>query len=138
VGAYPRFVHESALVAAIRAALPDVQAIYVFGSRARGDHGAESDVDLAVLCPRPLPATARWEMQQRLAALAHRDVDLVDLHNASTVLHVNVLDDARVLYDGAPFERALFEATACADYARLQEERREILRQVARDGRVYA
>jgi hypothetical protein len=42
-----------------------------------------------------------------------------------------------VLFDAAPFERALFEATACADYARLQEERRAILEQVARDGRVY-
>ncbi len=127
----------SAVVSALRSAFPDLQAIYLFGSAARGDARADSDLDLAVLCARPIPAAVRWELQGRLAALAHRDVDLVDLRNASAVLRVNVLDDGRLLYDGVPFERALFEATACADYARLQEERREILEQVARDGRVY-
>lgn len=29
----------------------DASAIYVFGSRARGDHGPDSDVDIMVLCP---------------------------------------------------------------------------------------
>jgi predicted nucleotidyltransferase len=130
-------VDESALVTSLRSTLPDVQAMYVFGSVARGDERAGSDLDLAVLCPRPLPSATRWELQGRLAALVHRNVDLVDLRAASAVLRVNVLDDARLLYDGAPFERALFEATACADYARLQEERREILEQVIRDGHVY-
>jgi predicted nucleotidyltransferase len=104
---------------------------------ARGDARPGSDIDLAILCPRPLPAAARWALQEKLASLAHRNVDLVDLRAASAVLRVNVLDDAQLLYEGAPFERALFEATACADYARLQEERRDILAQVVRDGRVY-
>lgn len=33
------------------AALPFVDAIYLFGSRARGDHRERSDIDLAILCP---------------------------------------------------------------------------------------
>jgi len=32
------------------AALPFVDAIYLFGSRARGDHRERSDIDLAVFC----------------------------------------------------------------------------------------
>ena len=32
-------------------ALPFVEAIYLYGSRARGDHDDWSDIDLAVLCP---------------------------------------------------------------------------------------
>ena len=32
-------------------ALPFVEAIYLYGSRARGDHSPRSDIDLAVLCP---------------------------------------------------------------------------------------
>ena len=33
------------------AALPFVDAIYLFGSRARGDHRDRSDIDIAILCP---------------------------------------------------------------------------------------
>ena len=33
-------------------ALPFVEAIYLYGSRARGDHDDWSDIDLAVLCPK--------------------------------------------------------------------------------------
>jgi predicted nucleotidyltransferase len=31
--------------------LPFVEAIYIYGSRARGDHSPRSDIDLALLCP---------------------------------------------------------------------------------------
>lgn len=33
-------------------ALPFVEAIYLYGSRARGDHDDWSDIDLAVVCPK--------------------------------------------------------------------------------------
>ncbi len=33
-------------------ALTFVEAIYLYGSRARGDHDDWSDIDLAVLCPK--------------------------------------------------------------------------------------
>jgi predicted nucleotidyltransferase len=32
-------------------ALPFVEAIYLYGSRARGDHRPKSDIDLAIVCP---------------------------------------------------------------------------------------
>lgn len=31
--------------------MPFVDAIYLFGSRARGDHRDRSDIDIAILCP---------------------------------------------------------------------------------------
>jgi predicted nucleotidyltransferase len=31
--------------------LPFVEAIYLYGSRARGDHSPRSDIDLAIFCP---------------------------------------------------------------------------------------
>jgi predicted nucleotidyltransferase len=36
-------------------ALPFVEAIYLYGSRARGDHDDWSDIDLAVVCPSASP-----------------------------------------------------------------------------------
>ena len=32
-------------------ALPQVGAVYLYGSRARGDHAPRADIDLAVACP---------------------------------------------------------------------------------------
>jgi predicted nucleotidyltransferase len=46
-------------------ALPCVEAIYLIGSRARGDHNERSDIDLAVSCP--LASDAEWEHVRTLA-----------------------------------------------------------------------
>ena len=127
----------AAAVSAIREAIPGTIAVYLFGSRARGDAGRESDVDLAVLGPAPLDSLARFELQERIAVELHTSVDLVDLRSASAVLRVQVLEHGELLYEGDPGERARFEVAALSAYARLNEERRGILEDVARTGRVH-
>ncbi|HZN91603.1 MAG TPA: nucleotidyltransferase domain-containing protein [Myxococcales bacterium] len=126
-----------ALVQTIRDAVPDVIAVYLFGSMARGDESVRSDLDLAMLGRGPLDPVFRWELQQRLAVAAGCDVDLVDLRAASTVLRVQVLRDAQLLFESERNARALFEATALSMYARLNEERRGIIEDVLRSGRIY-
>jgi predicted nucleotidyltransferase len=121
----------------VRAFLPDVVALYCFGSFARGDDNADSDVDLAVLPRRPLPATLRFAVQEELARRLGRDVDLIDLRAASTVLRVQVLAADVLLYDGDQAAREVFEAETLSDYARLNEERRGILEDVIARGSVY-
>ena len=69
--------------------------------------------------------------------MAGRDVDLVDLRAASSVLRVQVLRDAQLLFESDPNARALFEATVLSSYARLNEERRGIIEDVMRSGRIY-
>jgi len=117
--------------------VPDVVAVYLFGSVGRGDESAWSDLDLALLGRRRLEPVPRWELQERLAAVAGRDVDLVDLLAASSVLRVQVLRDAQLLLDRDPYARALFEATALSSYAHLNEERRGIVEDALRSGRIH-
>lgn len=121
----------------LRRRLPDLVAIYAFGSRVRGDATAESDFDLAVLPARPLDAVARWELQEALARVIGANVDLVDLTRASTVLRVEILREGRLLFESDVPARELFEATSLGAYARLNDERREILADIARTGRVH-
>ena len=66
------------------------------------------------------------------------DVDLVDLRSASTVLRVEVVAHGRVLHEADSTVRETFEATVLAAYARLNESRRELLRDAIARGRVYA
>lgn len=126
-----------AAVATIRAAMPDVQAIYCFGSTAAGTDGPGSDLDLAVLAPHPLDPIMRFDLQEQLASVVRRPVDLVDLRTASTVMAMQVLAEGELLHDSAPAARGLFEDRAYGSYARLNEERRGILARDAAEGTVY-
>jgi predicted nucleotidyltransferase len=122
----------------IRSRVPDPIAVYVFGSTAAGAVHESSDVDLAVLPREPLTPEARWDLQQELAVALSSDVDLVDLRSASTVMRFQVVTTGELIHDGDPRERAEFEMLALSMYARLNEERKDILEQVRREGRVYA
>ena len=122
----------------IRDRLDDPIAIYLFGSTASAEVHDTSDIDLAVLPREPLATETRWNLQQDLAIALWCDVDLVDLRSASTVMRFQVVTRGDLLYDGDPRKRAEFEMVTLSMYARFNEERREILEQVRRDGRVYA
>lgn len=128
---------DATVIAAIAAAVPDVQAIYRFGSSVTGPVTSDSDVDLAVLAPRPLSVTTRLDMQERLAAALRRPVDLVDLRESSTVMAMQVVSTGLLLHDGDARTRGAFEDRVYSGYARLNEERRGILDRIAREGTVY-
>lgn len=121
----------------IRDACPGVIAVYLFGSSARGDTHSKSDVDLAFLPPEPLDNVERWHLQEDLSVRLHRDVDLVDLRAASTVMKMQVLTDSTVLFESDETARHEFEMHTYSAYALLNEERAGILSDIQERGRVY-
>jgi uncharacterized protein len=127
----------SAAESELRESVPDLIAVYLFGSVARGDANRESDVDLAVLAREPIGSLLRFELEQRLEEKLRQSVDLIDMRKASAVFRVQILKDAAVLVDADPTRRAEFECFALADYARLNEERAGILEDVRRTGSVH-
>jgi predicted nucleotidyltransferase len=70
--------------------------VFLFGSRARGDHRGTSDFDVAVLATHPLPrgllGSIREELEESLVPVP---VDLVDLAEASVALREHVLREGR-------------------------------------------
>jgi predicted nucleotidyltransferase len=116
---------------------PGALAIYQFGSfGTAGEHPA-SDLDLAILPVAPLSPVVRWEAAQKIAQMAGRDVDMVDLLSASTVMRLQVVARGRRLYSANEYQVSDFEDRAFSDYARLNEERRGILKDIQERGRVY-
>jgi len=128
---------DHALIEHIRKSVPSLIALYRFGSQAKGTARPDSDIDLAILARDPIPNIRRFEIAQELAAQLHLDVDLVDLRTASTVMRMQVLSTGTCL--DAPDEPAHreFEMYAYSDYARLNEERREIVKGITERGVVY-
>jgi hypothetical protein len=66
-----------------------------------------------------------------------RQVDLVDLRSATTVMASQIVTTGVLLYDGDPAARGRFEDYVYSAYARLNEERRGILQRIAAEGTVY-
>lgn len=128
---------DNTLIEFVQQAIPDLIALYRFGSQAKGSTRPESDVDLAILARHPLPALRRFELAQELAAQLHHDVDLVDLRTASTVMRMQVISTGECLDTSDESARREFEMYAYSDYARLNEERREILKRIRASGLVY-
>ena len=88
----------AAMVEQIRG-VPSVERILLFGSRARGDHGERSDIDLAVACPGADAADwARiWLIVDDAPTLLA--IDLVRLEHAGDALRQQIERDGLVLYE---------------------------------------
>jgi predicted nucleotidyltransferase len=117
--------------------LPDVLSVYVFGSVAKGKTNIESDLDMAVLSSDVLPVIDVWQLAQELAKDAGMDVDLIDLRSASAVMRMQVISEGKRLICNDEDACAVFEDFVFSDYARLNEERADILSDIQQRGTVY-
>lgn len=106
--------------------LPDMKLLYVFGSQASGKTHSNSDYDLAVLNNLPLNTVNRWGVAQQLASDLGKDVDLIDLSQASPVLRMQVIDTGKLLY-GDKNTATAFEMQTFSMYGNLQENRAAII-----------
>ena len=71
---------------------PHAARVWLFGSRARGEPGRASDIDVAVLPEGPLPAGLLQEVREALEnSQILYPVDLVDLTTAEPGLRETVL-----------------------------------------------
>lgn len=102
--------------------------VYLFGSAVTNRLVAASDVDIAFLPRRPCDPMAVFDAAQRLAGDLGRDVDLIDLLRASAVFRAQVLGTGTAVHVADHQKRAEFEMYVLSDYARTNEERREVLK----------
>jgi hypothetical protein len=110
-----------------------VRFAYLFGSRARGDAGRLSDIDIAVFLDPGLDLfTCRLQLMEQLAVTLHSDrFDLVVLNDAPTTLRYEVIRDGRVLKEDKPL-RVDFETGVLRSYldtAPLRKTQQAYLRQ---------
>jgi predicted nucleotidyltransferase len=128
---------DTGLVEYIKKSVPGLIALYRFGSHAKNTARPDSDVDLAILSRVSLTELRRFELAQELATQLHRDVDLLDLRTASTVMRMQVIATGECLDSADESARREFEMYTYSGYARLNEERRDILKRISASGLVY-
>jgi len=102
-------------------------AIYVFGSHGTPARHPQSDIDIAFLPAASTDAFQNFQIAGTLSSELGSEVDLVDLSRASTVLRKEVIRTGEAIHVHDEFAMRNFEMRALSDYARLNEERREVL-----------
>jgi len=113
-----------------------VEGVYLFGSFSTNNATPQSDLDLAVLASKPISPIQSFEIAQEIVQHVRREVDLIDLRNANTVMQF------QIVYKGIRFVTQsfavceAFEDFVFKSYARLNEERMDILNDISRRGKV--
>ena len=102
-------------------------AVYLFGSVAEGRERPDSDVDLALLSTGEMDPYSLFACAQDLGGLLGRDVDLIDLSRASTVMRAHVVGHGRRIAVEDRVRADEFEMYALSDYARLNQEPRMLI-----------
>jgi uncharacterized protein len=125
------------IVTILRNRLPGLISVYRFGSVTNGTARPDSDLDLAVLCDRPLDVATRIDIVGQLAIAFGGPVDLIDLSTVSTVMRAQIVTTGERLFCVDVRKCDTFEAFVLSSYARLNEERREILRDIKSRESVY-
>ncbi|MEM3398050.1 MAG: nucleotidyltransferase domain-containing protein [Nitrososphaerota archaeon] len=96
----------------------EVLVAYLFGSYARGDQTAESDIDIAVLLSTPSHRVLEYYLHliNELSRVSGGEVDLIILNTAPPLLKHQVIKNGIVVYRRDEKTRIEFEARAEDEY----------------------
>lgn len=128
---------KSNLIALFSLTISNLTGIWVYGSVAQSVATTSSDVDLAFLSNDLIPYKVQLDLKEKLAQLLQRDIDLVELNSASTVLRKEIIAYGKRIYCTDTLQCENYENFVFADYARLNEERAGILEDVFKRGSIY-
>lgn len=112
--------------------------IYLFGSYVKQTEHPDSDIDIAFLSKdKKLGKYELFLIAQDIASKLNRDVDLIDLNQASTVFQAQVISTGKVIYNIDNREKSQFEMKILKMYAKLNEERAPILERINESGTIH-
>ena len=116
--------------------LPDVRAIYLFGSFGTDYERKDSDIDIAVLARKPFDAMTRWNVGQDIAVAVNQDVDLIDFLSIVTDFQYEIIMSGRRIYCKDEFDVDLYENFIMSEHIQFMERRQSIVDDIVKRGRV--
>ena len=128
------------LIQKLKAHVPDLRLIMLFGSFAAGRQRGDSDIDLAFAAIRPLESRALFDLKMEMQVDCPRSVDLVDLANdrVSIILKYEIIQTGQALFETDNFVLSEFEARIMRDHGDLKYRRRDIEDDISKRLRAYA
>ncbi len=133
----PHYLHDAAMVAAVRACVPGARAVYRYGTAGGEFERQDSDVDIGVLAEGGIGFDELLRLSAALSTVTGRDVEVVDMQSIPVTLRVNIVAGGVRIFARGTADAEEFDSRAFSDYARLNEERMAILEDVRARGTVY-
>ncbi len=127
------------LTQSLQQILPQSKAAWMFGSFARGESRADSDIDVAVMLD-PSARMDPWQLRQQAQMLASqwgREVDLVNIRDVSPVLQCEIIQSNQRLFAKDVEEVDNFELFAMSQYRDYNERFAPEFARIAATGKVY-
>jgi len=125
-----------ALLTHLQDQLPDLLAVYLFGSHAQGTAGSDSDVDIAVLVSGEIDPVLLWQIAGDMADIAKVPVDLIDLRAATTVMQYQIVTRGQRLW-ARDVQAGLYESFILSEKTAFDAARAGLLKDIQEKGTVY-
>jgi len=132
----PMPIARESILQALQTRVPNLLAVYAFGSRIQGMATADSDLDLAVLVEGYADPLALWALAGDLAVMAGSDVDLLDLRAASTVMQYQIITKGERWWT-ADAQAGIYEAAILSEKTTLDTARAGLLADIEQRGSIY-
>lgn len=125
------------IIGILKKGIPDLISVYCFGSSLQGYETFESDLDIAYLSDGQITNIKRWAIQEEIASLLKRDVDLIVLKTATDVMRFQIISTGVRVFVKNERKAEQFEDLVYCLYLDLNEQRKEILEDIYKRGYVY-
>lgn len=125
------------IVSHLNDAISGLQAVYLYGSYLSDSFSDKSDLDIAIKTVERLDNQERWRIQEDLAGIFGRDVDLLDLDRASLVMKFEVISTANRVHCADENIIARFETLVYSRYLDFNQIRKPIIKEIIKSGAVY-
>ncbi len=112
---------------------PNLYGVYLFGSYATGKATIQSDADIALLNDNRIDHQTLWDVSNELSEEINIEVDLIDLHQASTVLAMQVINQGCLIQVNKPAMIAHYENYIFSSYINFNERRKEVVTEFIND-----
>ena len=130
-------MNRHAIVQTLQCKIPQLLAIYAFGSRIQGTANTQSDLDLAVLISSYAEPLNLWSLASDLEDIANCPVDLLDLRAASTVMHYQIITTGERWWR-KDIQASLYETAILSEKTALDSARAGLLSDIQAQGKIYA
>lgn len=101
--------------------------IYIFGSIVANRVRNDSDIDIAILTEKKIDEYQLYMVSQQLADELKREVDIVDLKDASTIFKAEIIKNGKLIYNSDNLGKMYYQLEVLRDYTFLNERRQEII-----------